>query len=141
MALDVAAPAPARGEPLDLGEVGLAPTGSTRVHFVWKTPTGTGINDEAPFHVSWTSSDGLASVPTSLRSVGATVQQGFDLDVVPIAGTPGGRLTGELGGVLCDTETQLVCVPVRRSIELSFRVATDKAPPPTVSISLPAAKP
>jgi len=141
VALDVAAPAPARGEPLDLGEVGLAPTGSTRVHFVWKTPTGTGINDEAPFHVSWTSSDGLASVPTSLRSVGATVQQGFDLDVVPIAGTPGGRLTGELGVVLCDTETHLVCVPVRRSIELSFRVATDKAPPPTVSISLPAAKP
>jgi DNA-binding beta-propeller fold protein YncE len=140
VALEVATAAPPPGEAIDLGEVALPAGGPTRLRFEWKVPDGTGVNDDAPFHVTWTSSDGLATVPTALRSKGATVQRGFDLEVTPIAGATGGRLGGELGLVLCDTKTHLVCVPVRRAIGVSFRLATDKAPPPPVMIPLPAAK-
>ena len=68
-------------------------------------------------------------------------QHGFDLEVTPIAGTQGGRLVGELSVVLCDTTTHLVCVPVRRSIELGFRVATTRTEAASVIIPLPEAKP
>ena len=132
---------PSASETLVLEEVALAGRGSATVHFDWKTPRGTGINEEAPFRIAWTSSDGLASVPTPIRSTGATVQHGFDLTVAPIAGTTGGRLAGELSLVLCDTSTHLVCVPVRRAIELPFRIATTANDTATVFIPLPEAKP
>jgi thiol-disulfide isomerase/thioredoxin/energy-converting hydrogenase Eha subunit A len=128
-------------EALSLGDVPLASHGATIVHFGWKTVPGTGINEEAPFHVEWTSSDGLASVPTPIKSTGATVQHGFDLAVTPIQGAEGGRLAGRLDVVLCDVTTHLVCVPVRRTIELTFRVATTPGESPTVLIPLPEAKP
>lgn len=123
------------------GDVPLAPTGDTVVHFDWKPPAGTGINEEAPFRITWTSSDGLASEPTPLVTTGAKVQHGFDLSVTPIPGTPGGRLEGEISLVLCDVSTHLVCVPVRRAIEVSFRVATTAHEKPVVWIPLPAARP
>jgi DNA-binding beta-propeller fold protein YncE len=135
------AAAPSASSPrIVLGDVPIAGVGTTALHFDWDTPTGTGINEEAPFRVTWTSSDGLASVPTPIRSTGATVQRGFDLAVTPIAGAEGGKLEGDLSLVLCDTSTHLVCVPVRRAIEVSFRVAT-KAEAARVVIPLPAAKP
>jgi energy-converting hydrogenase Eha subunit A len=141
VALDVARPN-TEGEPhISLGEVPLAATGSSTVHFDWKTPAGTGINEEAPFRLDWTSSDGLASVPSPIKSTGATVQHGFDLSLTPIAGAAAGKLTGELSVVLCDVTTHLVCVPVRRSIELGFRAASVKGESPTVLIPLPEAKP
>jgi thiol-disulfide isomerase/thioredoxin len=128
-------------EAVSLGDVPIAAHGATVVHFGWKTESGTGINEEAPFHVEWSSSDGLASVPTPLRTTGATVQHGFDLSVTPIAGTEGGRLAGRLDVVLCDISTHLVCVPVKRAIDLTFRVATTPSESPTVLIPLPAARP
>jgi DNA-binding beta-propeller fold protein YncE len=134
------APAPAPAT-IHLGEVALASTGSTTLHFDWNLPAGTGVNQEAPFHVSWTSSDGLATIPTELKGVGAKVEHGFDLSVTPIVGAGGGRLAGELALVTCDTATHLVCVPVRRAIDVSFRVATGTVPPPPILIPLPAAKP
>jgi thiol-disulfide isomerase/thioredoxin len=128
-------------ETIALGDVPLASHGATVVHFGWKTVPGTGINEEAPFHVEWTSSDGLASVPTPIRSTGAAVQHGFDLTVTPIAGAEGGRLAGRVDVVLCDVTTHLVCVPVKRALELTFRVATTPSEAPTVLIPLPEAKP
>jgi thiol-disulfide isomerase/thioredoxin len=129
------------GDAINLGEVALAKAGSTTLHFDWKLPEGTGVNAEGPFHVRWTSSDGLATVPTELKGVGAKVEHGFDLAVTPVPGAGGGRLIGELGVVTCDTATHLVCVPVRRAIEIRFRVATDTPAPAAIMIPLPAAKP
>ncbi len=48
---------------------------------------------------------------------------------------------GQLSVVLCDVSTHLVCVPVKRAIELTFRVATTPTEAPTVLVPLPAAKP
>ena len=141
VAIEVAHSTAEGAERISLGEVPLAATGTSKVHFDWKTPSGTGINEEAPFRLNWISSDGLAAVPVPIRSTGASVQHGFDLEVTPIAGTQGGRLVGELSVVLCDTTTHLVCVPVRRSIELGFRVATTRTEAARVIIPLPEAKP
>jgi len=141
VAIAVAHAAAPSGAAIVLDEIALSASRTTKLHFDWKAPAGTGINDEAPFHLAWTSSDGLATVPTPLRGAGASVEHGFDITVTPITGTPGGRLQGELGVVICDTRTHLVCVPVRRAIALSFRIASDGAEPPTIYIPLPEAKP
>jgi sugar lactone lactonase YvrE len=138
----VAAPAPTLAtDRIVLGDVPLLPTGETVVHFGWRAPAGTGVNEEAPFHLDWTSSDGLALVPTPLRTTGASVHDGFDIKVTPIAGGEGGRLEGQLSLVICDVTTHRVCVPVRRAIELTFRTATSKTDARTVMIPLPEAKP
>jgi len=131
----------APAERIVLGDVPLARRGASVVHFDWETPKGTGINEEAPFHLEWSTSDGLASVPGPIRSTGATVRQGFDLTVTPIEGSAGGRLAGQLDVVLCDVATHLVCVPVRRAIEVTFRLATSKAERAVAVIPLPAARP
>ncbi len=124
-----------------LGDVPIHSDGASVVHFDWKVPGGTGINEDAPFRVNWTSSDGLATVPTPIRGTGALVQHGFDLSVTPIGGVAGAKLDGDLSVVLCDTSSHLVCVPVRRAIEVSFRVAAAASNAASVSIPLPEAKP
>jgi hypothetical protein len=43
--------------------------------------------------------------------------------------------------VLCDISTHRVCVPVRRTLELGFRIATNAADSRRVMIPLPEAKP
>jgi hypothetical protein len=106
-------------------EVQIASQGSTKVHVAWKLPPGTGVNDGAPFRVHWTTSDGLERAPDEMRAKGADVQQGFDVTVTPMPGTPGAALAGEVSVVVCDVATHRVCVPVRRDIEMSFRVAGD----------------
>jgi len=49
------------------------------VHVTWSAPTGTGVNADAPFHVRWRESDGLAEVPAAMDARGAEVEAGFDV--------------------------------------------------------------
>ena len=55
-------------EALDLGEVAVAP-GDATVHVHWVLPDGTAINEDAPFGVRWTTTDGLTSPPAPTREV------------------------------------------------------------------------
>lgn len=98
----------------------------TTVHVAWDAPPGTAVNDEAPFHVRWTTSEGLAEVPPELRGKGREVSRGFDVRVVAARGAPEAGLAGTVDLVVCDEATHAVCVPVKRRLEMPFLV-TDVA--------------
>jgi hypothetical protein len=72
---------------------------------------------------------------------GAAVRSGFDVTLTPIAGVLGGRLAGWVDIVVCDTATHRVCIPVRRNLELPFRVAPSVPAETTVTVPLPEAIP
>lgn len=113
----------------------------TMVHVAWSTPPGTAVNDDAPFRVRWTTSEGLAEVPPEMRAKGKDVLGGFDVPVVATKGTPEAFLTGEVEIVVCDAESHSVCLPVKRRVEMSFLVGHEAKPKKeTVTVPLPKAK-
>ena len=136
-------------EPLDLGStkvevpfVTISAATATTIHVGWKVPPGTALNAEAPFHVRWTTSEGLAEAPEPMKTKGKDVMSGFDVRVVAIRGAPEALLVGELDLVVCDSATHSVCVPVKRRLEMPFLVTHGKAEPRVeVSVPLPRAKP
>ncbi len=128
-------------EVVTLPDVFIAEVGSTTLHVAWKIPAGTGINDEAPFHVRWTTSVGLAEVPPEAKSKGADVRAGFDITVAPLAGEPAAHLGGTLNVVVCDSETHKVCLPVQRRIEVTFSVQKGGKQKVFAEVPLPAARP
>jgi thiol-disulfide isomerase/thioredoxin len=128
-------------EVIDLGDVAVAGQVPTALRLSWKTPPGTGVNEEAPFRLEWTTSDGLVSAPEPMKNTGAAVARGFDVTLEPTLGVAGGRLGGEMSLVLCDVATHLVCVPVHRRVELAFRIASPPIERKTIEIPLPQAKP
>jgi hypothetical protein len=132
--------APAKLEKVEVPEVRIRPDAETTVHVTWLTPSGTTVNDEAPFRFQWNRSDGLAEAPTDVKSTGSAVKDGFRVKVRPMTGAPNPTVAGEISIVVCDSVTHSVCVPVRRSVELGFVAVKDAAPEATVSIPLPAAK-
>lgn len=125
---------------IDAAEIAVPP-GKSELHVAWSVPDGTAINDEAPFAVRWTGSDGLATPPTDIHGHGKDVASGFEvpLDVMP--GSAGAQLTGDIDLVVCDTITHSVCVPIKRRVELTFAVGPKGAPKGTVTLPLPSAKP
>ncbi len=139
-ALDTAPPGAPPPKVL-IDEVALAAKGASTVHVAWRIPPGTGVNEGAPFHVRWRQSDGLSVPPPAMNAKGADVEQGFDVELTPIAGAPGGTLVGDVDIVVCDVATHRVCVPVRREVELPFRVEEAAPAKATVLVPLPEAKP
>lgn len=127
-------------EKLEVPEVRVRADGDTTVRVTWITPSGTAVNDDAPFRVRWNRSDGLAEAPNDVKSTGSAVKDGFRVKVRPMAGAPNATLGGEINIVVCDSATHSVCVPVRRSVELGFIAVKDAADEANVSIPLPAAK-
>ncbi len=100
----------------------------TTVHVAWSVPAGTAVNDDAPFHVRWSTSEGLAEVPPEQRAKGRDVSTGFDVRVVAAHGAPEALLAGVVELVVCDAETHAVCVPVKRRLEMPFLVGKDPKP-------------
>lgn len=96
------------------------PDGKSSLHVSWKLPDGTGVNDEAPFAVRWVSSDGLTVTPTDIHAIGRDVAKGFEIPIELMAGTSGGKLSGDLEMVVCDIATHAVCVPLRRQLEITL---------------------
>ena len=96
------------------------PDGKSSLHVSWKLPDGTGVNDEAPFAVRWVSSDGLTVTPTDIHALGRDVAKGFEIPIELMAGTSGGKLSGDLEMVVCDIATHAVCVPLRRQLEITL---------------------
>ncbi len=127
-------------EKVEVPEVRVRTDADTTVRVTWMTPSGTTVNDEAPFRVRWNRSDGLAEAPSDVKSTGSAVKDGFKVKVRPMPGAPNATLGGEINIVVCDDVTHSVCVPVRRSVELGFIAAKDASEETTVAIPLPAAK-
>ncbi len=123
---------------LDAAEIAVPP-GNSALHVQWSVPSGTAINDDAPFQVRWGSSDGLVAPPTDIKGQGKDVEGGFEVPIELMAGTSGGQLTGDIDLVVCDVETHSVCVPLKRRLELTFAVS--KGAKGTVTLPLPRAKP
>lgn len=113
----------------------------TKVQVSWSTPAGTGVNEDAPFKIRWSRSEGLAEAPSDFKSTGHDVLSGFHVTVMPAAGVSDATLAGTIDLVVCDVETHSVCVPVHRSLELAFHVTESVGPEVRVTMPLPAAKP
>lgn len=128
-----------QAEPIEAPEVTVRPAGTT-VKVVWSAPHGTGVNEEAPFKVRWTRSEGLEA-PPEMRSTGATVKDGFDVPVKPFAGVPRATLGGTIDLVVCDVATHKVCVPVKRTIDLGFIVDGGAPADQKLVVKLPEARP
>ena len=131
-------PAPRPLEKFDAAEV-FVPPGKSSLHIAWELPPGTGINDEAPFAVRWSQSDGLVTPPLDIVGVGRQVASGFDVPVEPMATATAAQLAGEVSLVVCDIATHSVCVPLKRRLEVTFGVRKGGAPG-SLRVPLPQAK-
>lgn len=127
-------------EKVEIPEVRVRSDANTTVRVHWLTPSGTAVNDEAPFRVQWNRSDGLVEAPSDVKSTGSNVKDGFRVTVRPMNGAPNATLDGEIHIVVCDAENHSICLPVRRSVQLGFVIAKDAADEATVSIPLPEAR-
>jgi hypothetical protein len=103
---------------IEFPEVPIREGAPTTVRVAWKTPEGTGVNEEAPFRVRWDRSDALADAPADVKSTGNSAKTGFDIVVKPLAGAPNATLGGVIDLVVCDVTNHSVCIPVRRSVEI-----------------------
>lgn len=126
---------------VDFPEVPIRAGATTTVRVSWKTPEGTGVNEEAPFKVRWNRSDALAEAPADVKSTGTAARDGFRIAVKPLDGAPNATLTGVIDLVVCDTATHAVCVPVRRKIDIEFVVNKAAPAETTVTVDLPRARP
>jgi hypothetical protein len=125
---------------VEFPEVHIRPGVETKVRVAWRSPPGTGVNEEAPFKVRWSHSDALADAPADVKATGTSAREGFDIRVLPLAGTPNATLTGVIDLVVCDMATHAVCIPVRRKIEIEFVVNKSAPSETTVTVDLPQAK-
>ena len=125
---------------IDAAEIAVPP-GKSQLHVAWSVPNGTAINDEAPFAVRWTGSDGLSTPPTDIHGHGKDVESGFEVPIDVMPGSAGAQLTGDIDLVVCDTVTHSVCVPIKRRVELTFAIGAKGSPKGTVTLPLPSAKP
>jgi hypothetical protein len=125
---------------VEFPEVPIRAGATTTVRVAWKSPVGTGVNEEAPFKVRWTHSDALADAPSDVKQTGAAARDGFRIAVKPLDGAPNATLTGVIDLVVCDVATHAVCVPVRRKVEIEFVVGKAAPAETTVTVDLPQAK-
>lgn len=137
--IDSGAP-PQKHEKIELEEIRIRENVATAVKVAWLPPSGTAINDEAPFRVRWNRSDGLADAPPDAKSTGSAVKDGYTMTVQPLPKTPNATLAGEINIVVCDSVNHSICLPVRRRIELGFTVVKDAPAEVIVSVPLPSAK-
>ena len=132
--------APREFAKVDFPEVPIRAGATTTVLVRWKTPAGTGVNEEAPFRVRWHHSDALAEAPSDVKATGIAARDGFHIAVKPLDGAPNATLTGVIDLVVCDLATHAVCLPVRRKIDIEFVVAKAAPAETTDTVDLPRAK-
>lgn len=125
---------------VEFPEVPIRAGATTTVKVGWKTPVGTGVNEDAPFKVRWNRSDALADAPADVTATGTAARDGFLIQVKPLDGAPNATLGGVIDLVVCDMATHSVCVPVRRNVEIEFVVGKSAAVATTVTVDLPQAK-
>jgi hypothetical protein len=125
---------------VDFPEVPIRAGASTTVKVAWKSPPGTGVNEEAPFRVRWDRSDALAEAPSDVKATGGSARDGFHIVVKPLDGAPNATLGGVIDLVVCDNATHAVCIPVRRKVDIEFVVGKAALAETTVTVDLPQAK-
>jgi hypothetical protein len=141
----LAPPAPPRvndapkGPVVALGSVRAPARAPSTLHLDWKLPPGTGLNDEAPLRIVWTSAEGLTRAPEPSRTTGAKAKGGIDIAIQPSEGASSAKLTGSLDAVLCDEIDHRVCVPVQRTLKLDIAFEQG-APPARAQVPLPPAR-
>lgn len=126
------------GDKLNIGGIAVRPKGVTQVRLAWSVPPGTAVNMEAPAHVRWHSSDGLASAPKDLDVTGDALKDGVAL-AIELTGGPSASLSGVIKLVVCDDVNHAVCTPVTRDVQLGF-VPNGTATVVSVPVALPSAK-
>jgi len=136
------APSDASGQfaKVDFPEVPIRAGATTTVKVAWRSPPGTGVNEEAPFRVRWNRSDALAEAPADVKATGTAARDGFRIVVKPLDGAPNATLGGVIDLVVCDMATHSVCIPVRRKVDIEFVVGKTAAAETTVTVDLPQAK-
>jgi hypothetical protein len=125
---------------VEFPEVPIRAGTTTTVRVAWKTPDGTGVNEEAPFRVRWNRSDALAEAPADVKATGTTARDGFRIAVKPLDGAPNATLGGVIDLVVCDVATHSVCIPVRRKVDIEFVVGKAAPDETTVTVDLPQAR-
>lgn len=125
---------------VEFPEIPIRAGATTTVRVAWRTPDGTGVNEDAPFRVRWNHSDALAEAPADVKATGNSARDGFRIAVKPVEGAPNATLAGVIDLVVCDVETHSVCVPVRRKVEIEFVVGKSAPAETTVTVDLPRAK-
>lgn len=130
---------PPKVEKVEVPEVRVKANSATMVEVKWIIPSGTQVNDDAPFRVQWNRSDGLMEAPADVKSTGNAVKEGFHVKVQPMTGVPNPTLGGEISIIVCDAVNHSICLPVKKSVELGFIAVKDATDQPTVSIPLPSA--
>ncbi|MFO0665161.1 MAG: hypothetical protein U0174_14500 [Polyangiaceae bacterium] len=125
--------------PLALKDVRI-PKQTSTVHVQWSLAEGTAVNAEAPVKIRFKTSEGLAEIPPDQKTTGATVQQGFDVQIRPESHATEAKLVGEVGVVVCDAVDHSICLPVRRTLEVNFVIGADAAATQTLSLPLPKVK-
>lgn len=125
---------------VDFPEVPIRAGATTTVKVAWKSPPGTGVNEDAPFRVRWDRSDALAEAPPDVKATGNAARDGFNIVVKPLEGAPNATLGGVIDLVVCDNATHAVCIPVRRKVDIEFVVGKAALAETTVTVDLPQAK-
>jgi hypothetical protein len=125
---------------VEFPEVPIRAGATTTVRVAWRTPEGTGVNEEAPFKVRWNRSDALAEAPADVKATGTSAREGFNIIVKPLPGAPNATLGGVIDLVVCDVATHSVCVPVRRKVDIEFVIGKAAPAETTVTVDLPQAK-
>ena len=139
---DVPAPTES-GAPLvqrvDAPDVPIDPKG-TVLHVHWNAPPGTAVNEDAPFKVRWSGSEGLAEAPPEMKTTGRNVKDGFDVHVVPLPSVPRASLDGDVEIVVCDAVAHSVCRQARRDLHLGFVMMAGGEDETPLEVQLPAAR-
>ena len=125
---------------VEFPEVPIRAGATTSVLVAWKSPPGTGVNEDAPFRVRWNRSDALAEAPSDVKATGSAARDGFRIAVKPLDGAPNATLGGVIDLVVCDVATHSACVPVRRKVEIEFVVGKTAPAETTVTVDLPQAR-
>ncbi|MGH7282049.1 MAG: hypothetical protein ACRELY_11035, partial [Polyangiaceae bacterium] len=125
----------ARAKPEERIALGNVALGAKGVHVEWQVPTGTGVNEDAPFRAHFLEAAG-AALPADVRGTGKDVKNGFDMPITLSAPKSPAHFRADVDVVACDIATHRVCLPVRR--EISFDVVDGG--PSTLKIPLPLAR-
>jgi thiol-disulfide isomerase/thioredoxin len=106
----------------------------------WNLPDGTGINDEAPFRITWVSQSGLEHLPTAVRMTGKQAQAGVKIAVEPSKNSDKSAVHAWLDLVLCDIKTHRICKPVHLKLDMNMQIGSNVQPQLQASVALPEAK-
>lgn len=140
----VAAVAPSDGTSdalpvVQLGPVPVGRSGTRTLRIEWELPSGTGINEQAPYKLLWKDVPGLSESLRNASGLGREIEDGIRVAIPAYEGKAPAVAKGSLQLVLCDIRTHRVCVPFRANLEIALAPGME-AKETAVRVKLPEAK-